>query len=69
MGHVSCILEVLKLTSSWTAGLMASRAPEIPSWCEPEWAHLLERCWEPDPHNRPSLRHLSETLQRIIDEY
>lgn len=50
------------------AGLMSSRAPIIPSNCEPEWAHLLERCWEPVPQNRCSLRDLSESLQRIIDE-
>ena len=50
------------------AGLMSSRAPLIPSNCEPEWGHLLERCWEPIPMNRCSLRDLAESLQRIIDE-
>ena len=50
------------------AGLMSSRAPLIPSYCEPEWGHLLERCWEPIPQNRCSLRDLAESLQRIIDE-
>ena len=47
---------------------MSSRAPLIPSHCEPEWGHLLERCWEPIPQNRCSLRDLAESLQRIIDE-
>lgn len=47
---------------------MSSRAPLIPSSCEPEWGHLLERCWEPIPQNRCSLRDLAESLQRIIDE-
>ncbi len=47
---------------------MSSRAPLIPSSCEPEWGHLLERCWEPIPMNRCSLRDLAESLQRIIDE-
>ena len=47
---------------------MSSRAPLIPSNCEPEWGHLLERCWEPIPMNRCSLRDLAESLQRIIDE-
>ena len=28
----------------------------------------MERCWEPDPQDRCSLREMAESLQRIIDE-
>ena len=42
--------------------------PLMRRYSEGEWTHLMERCWEPDPQGRCSLREMAESLQRIIDE-
>lgn len=50
------------------AGLMVGNlAPEVPSWCEPEWRGLMEACWEPNPSSRPSFRDLAAQLEKIIE--
>ena len=51
-------------------GLMAGSplTPEVPSWVEPEWRHLMEAAWDPVPSRRPSFRELGEQLRRIVEQ-
>ncbi|KNA06891.1 hypothetical protein SOVF_176870 [Spinacia oleracea] len=39
--------------------------PEIPSWCDPAWRSLMERCWSPDPKSRPSFSEIAKELRAI----
>lgn len=36
---------------------------EIPSWCEPGWRSLMERCWSAEPDSRPSFSDIVKELQ------
>ncbi|KAJ8444606.1 hypothetical protein Cgig2_023669 [Carnegiea gigantea] len=36
--------------------------PEIPSWCDPVWRSLMERCWSSDPKSRPSFSEVAREL-------
>lgn len=38
----------------------------IPSTCPRAWADLMERCWESDPHKRPSFDQILESLDQIM---
>ncbi|KAG4197158.1 hypothetical protein ERO13_A05G005800v2 [Gossypium hirsutum] len=39
--------------------------PKIPSWCDPEWKALMERCWASDPTDRPSFSEISQKLRNM----
>ncbi|KAK1617311.1 hypothetical protein QYE76_022828 [Lolium multiflorum] len=38
---------------------------EIPSDTDPEWASMIESCWDSDPQRRPSFQELLERLQGL----
>ncbi|XP_019755996.2 mitogen-activated protein kinase kinase kinase 10 [Dendroctonus ponderosae] len=37
----------------------------IPTTCPQPWKELMEKCWEADPHNRPSFEQILEDLNEI----
>ncbi|KAK9269315.1 hypothetical protein L1049_001086 [Liquidambar formosana] len=37
--------------------------PEIPSWCDPFWRSLMERCWSSDPDSRPAFSEVAKELR------
>lgn len=39
--------------------------PEIPSWCEPTWRSLMERCWSSDPKSRPAFPEITKELRAM----
>ncbi|CAH1791935.1 unnamed protein product, partial [Owenia fusiformis] len=39
----------------------------IPSTCPDQFAKLLEDCWNPEPHERPTFRELLAVLEEIAD--
>lgn len=38
----------------------------IPSTCPQPWRELMEKCWESDPHRRPSFEHILDDLDNIV---
>uniref|UniRef100_A0A6P7H1N7 Mitogen-activated protein kinase kinase kinase 21-like n=1 Tax=Diabrotica virgifera virgifera TaxID=50390 RepID=A0A6P7H1N7_DIAVI len=38
----------------------------IPSTCPQPWRELMEKCWEADPHRRPSFEQILDDLDRIV---
>lgn len=38
----------------------------IPSTCPQPWRELMQKCWESDPHNRPSFEQILEDLDCIV---
>ncbi|KAK9891653.1 hypothetical protein WA026_015621 [Henosepilachna vigintioctopunctata] len=38
----------------------------IPSTCPKPWGELMEKCWESDPHRRPSFEQILESLDSIV---
>ncbi|WCJ29693.1 Protein kinase superfamily protein with octicosapeptide/Phox/Bem1p domain [Euphorbia peplus] len=38
---------------------------EIPSWCDPRWRSLMERCWSSDPACRPSFSEIAKELRAM----
>ncbi|CAM0876337.1 unnamed protein product [Alopecurus aequalis] len=49
-------------------GFMDQRL-EIPSNTDPEWASIIESCWDSDPQRRPSFQELLERLQELQKQY
>ncbi|TXG61012.1 hypothetical protein EZV62_012375 [Acer yangbiense] len=39
--------------------------PQSPTWCDPEWKSLMERCWASDPSERPSFSEISQRLRSM----
>ncbi|GLT36074.1 hypothetical protein SLA2020_104790 [Shorea laevis] len=39
--------------------------PKIPSWCDPEWKALVEKCWASDPSERPSFSEIAQKLRNM----
>ncbi|PKI75717.1 hypothetical protein CRG98_003860 [Punica granatum] len=39
--------------------------PNIPSWCDPVWRSLMERCWSSDPESRPSFSEVAKELRTM----
>ncbi|KAJ4952212.1 hypothetical protein NE237_029044 [Protea cynaroides] len=39
--------------------------PEVPSWCEPAWRSLMERCWSSDPELRPGFPEIAKELRAM----
>ncbi|KAJ9140942.1 hypothetical protein P3X46_031531 [Hevea brasiliensis] len=39
--------------------------PEIPSWCDPAWRSLMERCWSSDPESRPAFSEIAKELRTM----
>lgn len=42
---------------------------EIPSNTDPQWASIIESCWDSDPQRRPSFQELLERLQELQKQY
>ncbi|XP_066252787.1 mitogen-activated protein kinase kinase kinase 11-like isoform X3 [Euwallacea similis] len=38
----------------------------IPTTCPQPWKELMQKCWEPDPHNRPSFEQILVDLDVIV---
>ncbi|XP_008242746.1 PREDICTED: uncharacterized protein LOC103341044 [Prunus mume] len=48
------------------AGIIkGSLRPEIPSWCDPLWRSLMERCWSSDPDSRPPFSEIAKELRAM----
>ncbi|KAJ4708317.1 Serine/threonine-protein kinase [Melia azedarach] len=48
------------------AGIIkGSLRPEIPSWCDPIWRSLMERCWSSDPNSRPAFSKIAKELRAM----
>ncbi|CAM6091274.1 unnamed protein product [Calypogeia fissa] len=41
--------------------------PPIPTWCDPGWRALMERCWSSDPTNRPSFSEIAAELRAMSE--
>ncbi|XP_010047803.2 uncharacterized protein LOC104436653 [Eucalyptus grandis] len=39
--------------------------PEIPSWCDPAWRSLMDRCWSTDVNSRPSFSDIAKELRAM----
>ncbi|XP_076252748.1 mitogen-activated protein kinase kinase kinase 10-like isoform X1 [Rhynchophorus ferrugineus] len=39
----------------------------IPSTCPQPWRELMEKCWESDPHNRPTFEQILQDLDHIFN--
>lgn len=39
--------------------------PPIPSWCDPSWRSLMERCWSADPALRPAFPEIAAELRTM----
>ncbi|KAF8393254.1 hypothetical protein HHK36_021495 [Tetracentron sinense] len=39
--------------------------PEVPSWCDPAWRSLMERCWSSDPDSRPAFTEIAKELRAM----
>ncbi|GMY35914.1 putative serine/threonine-protein kinase SIS8 [Fagus crenata] len=39
--------------------------PEIPSWCDPAWRQLMERCWSSNPDSRPAFSEIAKELRTM----
>eukprot|EP01018_Ginkgo_biloba_P039905 Gb_29790 [translate_table: standard] len=39
--------------------------PPIPSWCDPAWRSLMERCWSFDPMERPPFSDIAKELRAV----
>ncbi|KAK6236238.1 hypothetical protein SCA6_011575, partial [Theobroma cacao] len=39
--------------------------PKIPSWCDPAWRSLMERCWSTDPDSRPAFSEIAKELHTM----
>eukprot|EP00268_Persea_americana_P051698 TRINITY_DN572_c0_g1_i10.p1 TRINITY_DN572_c0_g1~~TRINITY_DN572_c0_g1_i10.p1 ORF type:complete len:1152 (-),score=298.76 TRINITY_DN572_c0_g1_i10:854-4309(-) len=39
--------------------------PQVPTWCDPEWRSLMERCWSSEPSERPSFSEISQKLRTM----
>ncbi|KAF8034445.1 hypothetical protein BT93_C0680 [Corymbia citriodora subsp. variegata] len=39
--------------------------PDIPSWCDPAWRSLMERCWSTDVNSRPSFSDIAKELRTM----
>ncbi|GJN05125.1 hypothetical protein PR202_ga22730 [Eleusine coracana subsp. coracana] len=42
---------------------------EIPSNVDPQWASLIENCWDSDPRQRPSFLEIMERLREMQKQY
>ncbi|KAI5065962.1 hypothetical protein GOP47_0018586 [Adiantum capillus-veneris] len=39
--------------------------PPVPSWCDPAWKSLMEKCWAADPGDRPTFLEISAELRAM----
>ncbi|KAJ6839335.1 uncharacterized protein M6B38_315115 [Iris pallida] len=39
--------------------------PPVPATCDLEWKNLMEQCWAPDPHQRPSFTQIASRLRAM----
>jgi hypothetical protein len=42
--------------------------PAIPEGCDPCLKELMEKCWNADPENRPSMEQICDVLDKYMDE-
>lgn len=45
-----------------------SLRPTIPTWCDPAWRALMERCWAQDQKARPSFKEISDELRAMYGQ-
>lgn len=41
--------------------------PPVPSWCDPAWKCLMEKCWAADPAQRPTFLEISAELRAMAN--
>eukprot|EP00250_Pteridium_aquilinum_P016311 c23044_g1_i1 orf=626-5191(+) len=41
--------------------------PPIPSWCDPSWKALMEKCWSADPGERPVFLEIAAELRAMAN--
>ena len=41
--------------------------PPIPTWCDPGWRSLMERCWSSDPEDRPLFSEIASELRAMSE--
>ncbi|CAK9192057.1 unnamed protein product [Sphagnum troendelagicum] len=39
--------------------------PEVPTWCDPTWKLLMERCWASEPVERPGFSEIASDLRTM----
>eukprot|EP00252_Welwitschia_mirabilis_P021306 TRINITY_DN542_c0_g1_i6.p1 TRINITY_DN542_c0_g1~~TRINITY_DN542_c0_g1_i6.p1 ORF type:complete len:1450 (+),score=256.59 TRINITY_DN542_c0_g1_i6:254-4603(+) len=39
--------------------------PTVPTWCDPAWRSLMERCWSNNPEERPNFSEISKELRAV----
>ncbi|CAK9217181.1 unnamed protein product [Sphagnum troendelagicum] len=39
--------------------------PKVPTWCDPSWKLLMERCWASDPVDRPGFTDIASNLRAM----
>ncbi|XP_039044389.1 serine/threonine-protein kinase STY17-like [Hibiscus syriacus] len=43
--------------------------PPVPECCDPEWRSLMERCWSPEPSDRPNFTKIANELRSIAAKF
>ncbi|KAJ4951771.1 hypothetical protein NE237_028603 [Protea cynaroides] len=49
-------------------GVRQGLRPELPDKTHPRLLELMKRCWEEDPHNRPSFSEITVELEELLQE-
>ena len=44
---------------------MIGARPALPLTCPPDWADLIERCWDGEPARRPEIARVHEILHAM----
>jgi serine/threonine protein kinase len=39
--------------------------PKVPTWCDPSWKLLMERCWASEPVDRPGFTDIASNLRAM----
>ncbi|KAH9573229.1 hypothetical protein CY35_02G195500 [Sphagnum magellanicum] len=40
--------------------------PKVPTWCDPSWKLLMERCWASEPVDRPGFTEIASNLRAMM---
>jgi hypothetical protein len=48
--------------------VIEDKRPEIPAFVPPNFADLIQRCWQRDAKQRPSFPKILEALKRLKEE-
>merc|ERR1712118_104098 len=60
MGEIQIAFQVVMLVS------VEKRRPEIPEDCPKQLASLIQRCWDDDPHRRPSCAEVERRTRLLL---